>query len=41
VQNVNELHERIIRAAQYITNVMIANTWQAHKKLCEVQHLNM
>jgi hypothetical protein len=28
VQNINELYDRLIRAAECITNKMLANTWQ-------------
>jgi hypothetical protein len=31
VQNVNELHDKIIRTAECITNDMLANTWQENE----------
>jgi hypothetical protein len=31
LQNVNELHDRIIRAADCVTNEMLASTWQENE----------
>jgi hypothetical protein len=27
VQNVNDLHDRTVRAAEFVANEMLANTW--------------
>jgi hypothetical protein len=51
VQNVNETRDRTVRAAKSVTSEMLVGTWpqteyrldmcRAHKKLCEVQCLEM
>jgi hypothetical protein len=38
VQNVNELRDRIVEAAVYVTSETLANIWQETKYCLEVCH---